>query len=585
MDKSSGVEPDLQGHSNLLAAQLEDAYKLRASDLQKSIRLTEELLLQCEALRDEGLVATAKNNLGLYYLIQGEFKKAQELSEEALTFFQQDGNQKGIADAKYNIGSIHYRTNLYPQSLLLLAESLSIYKTLGDYYNQARTLKSMGTVYEYYSDEEKAIEVYEKSIEASRIIHDSSLESNSLNPLSAIYFKQGRHALAMETIERSIQLKKESGDERGLAFALYGRGKLFIKLGDAQKAVADFDKALELHLRSGDKLGLAMVYNKLGMAYMDMNVFSRAREYFNKSLELSDAFNVQIIGFKVDYNLYLLAKKEGNNALALQYLEKFISHKEAIINKESYSIIKSYEAVKHIEDLEQKAVVQQEKNQIIESKNAELDSFFYRVSHDLKGPISSLQGLQKLVEIDVTDETALSYFSMYRSQVNRIHDIVMGLIHLTQLNHLENTRTQIDFVSLINDCIESCSYIENYKNIHFIKEIKSFDYRSEWAIVSTILQNLIENAVKYSTKINPFVKISVYQTDNQAVIEVSDNGQGIDKSHQAKIFDMFFRANNQTKGSGLGLYILKRAVERLNGKIELTSKPGSGSVFKVFLPQ
>ncbi|HLZ16844.1 MAG TPA: HAMP domain-containing sensor histidine kinase, partial [Cyclobacteriaceae bacterium] len=65
---------------------------------------------------------------------------------------------------------------------------------------------------------------------------------------------------------------------------------------------------------------------------------------------------------------------------------------------------------------------------------------------------------------------------------------------------------------------------------------------------------------------------------------VTDNGQGIDEEHQAKIFDMFYRASERTKGSGLGLYILKRAVERLNGTIELTSKLNEGSTFVVKLP-
>jgi signal transduction histidine kinase len=145
-------------------------------------------------------------------------------------------------------------------------------------------------------------------------------------------------------------------------------------------------------------------------------------------------------------------------------------------------------------------------------------------------------------------------------------------------------KVKIDFSTLVDECIGSYNYLENFKNIEFIKEIEEVNYHSEWAIINTILQNLIENAIKYSKPINPFVKISVHQIIGFIQISVDDNGQGIDEIHQAKIFDMFYRASERAKGSGLGLYILKRAVERLNGTIELNSKPLEGSTFIVTLP-
>jgi len=565
-------------------SKLKAAYDLRTSDLKQSIALTQELLNQFINEGNQALIAKAKNHLGLFFLIQGEFEIAQQYSMEALEYFESMHDAPGIADAKYNIGSIYYRTNKYHQALLLLADSLKIYREDGDYYNQARTLKSMGTIYEYFSDQDKAIESYEKSIEACRMINELGLESNALNPLSAIYFDQGKADLAMETIERSIRLKNETGDVRGLAFALYGRGKLFIKLGQFKKAVTDLKDTIRISEQAGDKLGLCMAYNKLGVAYMGLEQLIDAKHYFYKALELSDLYHIEFILFKVYFNLYLLAKKEKAPQLALDFLEKHLLHKEAVINKENYTLIKSYEAVNRIEALERETKIQVEKNQIIENKNAELDSFFYRVSHDLKGPITSLQGLHNLVKLEVTDPIALQYFDMYRIQVNRMYNIVMSLIDLTQMKHMENGKVKIDFPTLVDECIGSYNYLENFKNIQFIKDIEVVDFHSEWAIINTILQNLIENAIKYSRADKPFVKISVQKKNDSIQISVGDNGQGIDETHQAKIFDMFYRASERAKGSGLGLYILKRAVERLNGTIELKSKPLEGSTFVVTLP-
>ena len=566
------------------ASKLKAAYDLRTSDLKQSIALTKELLDQFIVEGDQPLVAKAKNHLGLFFLIQGEFEISQIYSIEALEYFESIHDSQGIADAKYNIGSIYYRTNKFHQALLLLADSLKIYREHNDYYNQARTLKSMGTIYEYFSDQDKAIESYEKSIEACRMINELGLESNALNPLSAIYFDQGKPDLAMETIERSIRLKNETGDIRGLAFALYGRGKLFIKLSQFEKAVTDLKETIAISDQAGDKLGLCMAYNKLGVAYMGLEKLIDAKHNFYKALELSDLFHIEFMLFKVYFNLYLLAKKENASQLALDFLEKHLAHKESVINKENYTLIKSYEAVNRIETLERETKIQIEKNQIIENKNAELDSFFYRVSHDLKGPITSLQGLHNLITLEVKDPAALQYFEMYRSQVNRMYNIVMSLIDLTQMKHMGGGRVRIDFPTMIDECIGSYGYLENFKNIEFIKEIEEVDFNSEWAIINTILQNLIENAIKYSKPQKPFVKISVAQKKGFIQISVVDNGVGIDESHQAKIFDMFYRASERIKGSGLGLYILKRAVERLHGTIELKSKPHEGSAFVVNLP-
>ncbi|MBS1559490.1 MAG: HAMP domain-containing histidine kinase [Bacteroidetes bacterium] len=328
-----------------------------------------------------------------------------------------------------------------------------------------------------------------------------------------------------------------------------------------------------------------MAYNKLGQLYVRTNDYPSAHNYLYQALEKSKQFKISIIAIKVYYYLYLLFKEQGKTHEAFTYLEGYIELKQKLIDTETLHIMVSYEEKLKMEKLELEAQVQREKREIIEAKNDELDSFFYRVSHDLKGPIASLQGLSALVKTDVTDPVALPYFEMYRTQINRIHNIVMGLINLTQMKHLEATKEKIDFATLVNDCINSYRYIDSFKKINFVIDVQeNIRFFSEWAIVNTVLQNLIENAIKYGRATDPYVKVHIRQSEKEVCIIVEDNGVGINEEHQTKIFDMFYRANISAKGSGLGLYILKRAVERLNGQISLLSKPNEGSVFTVTLP-
>jgi signal transduction histidine kinase len=564
---------------------IRSSYESRVNDLPLSIRLAEQALQKATDLRYEDAIAKIKNHLSLFYFIQCDFEKSLSYAFDALEYGEAQKDLRGIALAKYNIGSTYYRTDNFSKGLIFMLQSLKIFEQLNDYHNQARVLKSIGTVYEYFQDYTNAEVAYKRCVEAGRKVNDLNSESNAYNPLSGLYLKQNRVAEAMDLIELSIRIKKQTGDKRGLSFAIYGRSKVYVKQNKLKEAEADLLESLQLHEQAGDQLGLSMTYNKLGQLYLLLRDFKRAEEYLQKALSQTLRFSISIIAIKVYYQLYLLEKLKGNIPEAFVYLENYLQMKERLINSETLHVIRSYEEKLRIETLELEAKVQREKREIIEAKNDELDSFFYRVSHDLKGPISSLQGLYNLVKLDVTDPVALPYFEMYRSQVNRIHSIVMGLINLTQMKHLEAKKEQIEFYSLVNECIASYSYLENFKRIKFIIEIQDgIEFFSEWTIVNTILQNLIENAIKYSSTVNPFVKIQVMQAEELLKIVVEDNGHGIDEVHQSKIFDMFYRANLGAKGSGLGLYILKRAVERLNGKIQLKSQLHKGSVFTVTLP-
>ena len=568
-------------------ALLKRAYDLRINDLDTSVQLTKQAFNSAKKMENLSLLAQAQSQLGLLSMVQGEFQKALDFSEEALLYFEKTNDLKGIADAKYNIAGVHYKSDNFHLGLQYLLDCLYIYRQLNDYYNESRVLKSMGTIYEYFGDQNNAIDTYLKSVEIGQRANDPNLESNAYNPLSGIYLKLGQHDLAMETIEKSIAIKEQTKDTRGFAFALYGRGKVYLKLKNFEKAQSDFVQSLHIQIEMGDKLGLAMTYNKMGLLQYELHLYDKAKEYLLLALQITEQYDISIIRFKACYNLHLIARAQGNAPEALEYLEKYMKLKEAVINTRTYNVIKSYEAITKIEALEREAKSQRDKTDIIEKKNDELDSFFYRVSHDLKGPISSLLGLHNLTKLEGMDAQAQHYFDMYQSQILRINNIVMDLINITRMNHQEENRVKINFSALVDDCINAYHYLGNFKHISFVKEIdECIEFNSEWAIVNTILQNLIENAIKYASldKRDPIVRTSICMVGENIKIIVEDNGQGIRSDFQSKVFNMFFRANDRVQGTGLGLYILKRAVERLHGEVTFESHLNIGSTFTVILP-
>lgn len=223
-------------------------------------------------------------------------------------------------------------------------------------------------------------------------------------------------------------------------------------------------------------------------------------------------------------------------------------------------------------------------------KNSQLDTFVYRASHDLRGPIASLIGLHSVAEYEIKDEVSKKYMAMYFDQVKRLNNIVISLTELTRIKDKQADWQEIDFKEMVQESMASFAYVPDFNSIDFRISIRhKKPFISDIGFMRTILQNLIENAIKYRRPqdVGPsWVAVEVYDQskENKIMIKVSDNGVGIPKSLHSKIFNMFFRGNERSQGSGLGLFILKSAVDRLQGDVTIESEELEGATFTVSLP-
>jgi len=228
-----------------------------------------------------------------------------------------------------------------------------------------------------------------------------------------------------------------------------------------------------------------------------------------------------------------------------------------------------------------------EKNRDLQKVNNELDSFVYRVSHDLRAPLTSILGLISLMKIETSHEKLSDYIGLQEKSILKLDLFIKEIINLSRNSRLGITASRIDFDVLIKEIFESQHYSASGKTIEKIIEIeKGFEFFTDRHRLSIILNNLISNGLKYVNPhdSNPFVKVEVSSEGENCVITVSDNGIGISETYLPKIFEMFFRATQEFSGSGLGLYIVKETVEKLRGSITVKSKMRHGSTFKVILP-
>lgn len=220
--------------------------------------------------------------------------------------------------------------------------------------------------------------------------------------------------------------------------------------------------------------------------------------------------------------------------------------------------------------------------------NFELDSFVYRASHDLRAPLRSILGLVNIINSQTGEVDKVNYIRLIEKSAIKLDNFISDLINFSRNSRASVDIEEVDFAAIINECKENLRFMESADQVEFISKVKgSGDFYSDPKRISIFLNNFLSNAIKYqdpNKKNKSFVNIQVSYNRSQALITIEDNGVGIKKEYQSKIFNMFFRASENSFGSGLGLYIARQAVERLGGEIKVDSKLGVGTTFAIRLP-
>ena len=228
----------------------------------------------------------------------------------------------------------------------------------------------------------------------------------------------------------------------------------------------------------------------------------------------------------------------------------------------------------------------------VEEKNKELDVFVYKASHDIKGPLKSIIGLTTIGMSDPKTQDGKTYFDMILKNTKRLDVILADLLMVTKVKQTKVQKIKINFEEMIQEILASFQYYPSFHEMDFaVKVHGKNEFHCDPGLLYSICQNMIENAIKYKKSASSifekqeksFLHIDIYFEDRVKII-FKDNGVGISKEYQERIFDMFFRGETDKAGSGLGLYLVKMSVEKLGGSIYLESKEGVGSTFFIEFP-
>jgi signal transduction histidine kinase len=228
-----------------------------------------------------------------------------------------------------------------------------------------------------------------------------------------------------------------------------------------------------------------------------------------------------------------------------------------------------------------------QKNKELKKLNRELDNFLYSTAHDLQSPLSSLLGLVNVIRYENKQPELTPYFDMMEKSINQSEDFISQIVSFSKNKNTEILPEKLELVEIITAIFDHHQFIEGASKIKKVLTVNDpVPFYSDRNRITIIFNNLISNAIKYADfgKDQPLIRLLVTINPEEALIEFTDNGIGIDEEHVGNIFEMFYRANTNSKGSGLGLFIFRETIRRMKGQATVESRIDQGTKFFIRLP-
>ncbi len=589
-------------------------------------------------------IAITLTNIGLIYSDQSHYEKALEYYFKALGIFKDNEHQQGIAATLNNIGSIYEKSGNWALSEWNHRQSLEIKKKLNDQKGMAFSYNNLGIVKQNQEQFDKALQYFQKALEIRKNLGDIREKASTLSRIGSLKIVQEDYSSALDNLYKALKLFKEVNDQRGISQTLNYLGQAHIGIDDLSKAEKYFYRSIDIAQNIDISRITNQNYYNLAKLYAGKNDYHNAYNYQQKYLYLKDSIFSEVSRRRI-YEFQMLFERErkekelelyrkASHINALNYekqrlLKNFLLagviiviillfllyNRYLVINKTNKLLEKRKEEIsqsneklinlnkilfeqkKKVDDLNQK--LHQTNQKLIESEkhlievNAAKDKFFSIISHDLRNPFASIVSFSRMLKRDIENlsrEELKNLTLELDKTVAIINDLLENLLQWSRSHtgKIKYDPQYLDMAEIVDDNINLFSTKAKIKEISIDNGINSnLIVWADYNMTDTVIRNLLSNAIKF-TKEKGKVQL-YYKTDKDyAYISVKDNGVGISKEVQEKVFCsetlLSTAGTHDEKGSGIGLLLCKEFVEKQYGKIEFESKEKGGSIFTFSLP-
>jgi PAS domain S-box-containing protein len=366
--------------------------------------------------------------------------------------------------------------------------------------------------------------------------------------------------------------------------------------------VTDFKNSIVALRESEERYRTMFESNSLGVVYTNYKksmirvnpAFSQMFGYTEDEMQFIDEKDLLIAKFRKLNDSMVESFKNGTKRFVTVEKEyKRKNGKRLIANTSSSALFDAsgahYGTVTIIDDITERKINERKirkQNVELTKINRELDQFVYSAAHDLRAPIANVLGLVKLLKLEDLSVAAEQYVGLQEKSIDKLDEFIRSIVDYSRNSRSGFLKKDIDFESFIPEVTQQYGYLDNADKLKISVSIdQPVPFVTDSSRLSIIMNNMVSNAVRYmdTTKAKPFLSIKVKCTKREAIITVQDNGIGIEKEHLGSIFDMFYRATADSKGTGIGLYIVHETVAKIQGRIEVKSIFNEGTTFVVTL--
>jgi len=581
--------PQLQAD---LFSNLGDTYEaLGQNDV--SLKYFLEALKIAERIGINHEIAKIYSNVAWIYKNQLNFEMAHDYIKRSLDLRKKIKDDHGISNCFNVLGVIYMQQKKYSDAIASLKQSLEIRQRIGHREGISACLFNLALVFEEQKQYQKALEYQLQALAMDEAIGNKFSVGISYNSLGSLYIKLKKFPQA----EISLKQAKKAAAETGSRSLQMNNLSYWSAFYEARK---DPKKALQYYKRYAavnDSIYNEVSAHKLAevQALYQMEKKDQQIEFLNQQkliqenqiqlqrseINLQRIIIISGIGGFIMVSLLAFLTYKYNRRVKKAHRE--ISEQKEEIQAQSEELIDANQTIAEINKKLEERIG--ERTTALSQAYKELDTFFYRASHDFRRPLTTFLGLAEVAKITVKDANALELFDKVRETASNLDKMLVKLQSISDVGSQQLVYKEVMIKEIFETVCDNFRDELKRKNIKTNAEIRFSDkFISYPAMVKIIIENLVENAIHFSGVVNPFIKMTAVQNGDYVTIDMQDNGQGISKEYQEQVFEMYFRANERSKGNGLGLYIVKKAVEKLDGSISLSSIPMVGSTFTVMLP-
>lgn len=575
--------------------------------------------------------------LAANYIRLGLEEQAIIYALDASQIFSKLDDKFNKAILLYTIGDIYYQVENYTEAIKNYNYGYNYAVKNNFLWEQRYTANNLGVSYRELEKLDSSLYYYRIAKQIATQMKDTIALALAAGNIGEILYKKKNYGQAVYLLEEDVRLSTQYKNWGGVANALILLGTIYREKDNITKSAFYLDSAYKIVTKNKLHKTLASVYEEQAKLFVKKDSFERALYLEREAKLIRDSITHR----EISINLAAIQSAfENGQALAqVRVLEKENENKQIIIwtttiglftaiffltlllyqNQQKQQlnkklIDKNTETANQNRQLtnqkEKIAVLNLNLNSKVEERTQELersienlaevkhelDTFMYRASHDLRAPLVRLEGLSNLLKMStkgLEDDSNMqliyevhTYIELFDATLKQMDTMLRRLMQLHDLIEEELFFTEIEDLQLFVEEAKTAAYDYAHNGISIKAKTESYApliTDKKW--LRLIIINLLRNSLIYhNINDKPAIELFIKVEDQHILIEVTDNGEGIPADLLGSIFNMFVRSSERSIGSGLGLYLVKKAINKLEGNIFCNSTLFTKTTFSVYIP-